>query len=93
MLYYSCSPHWEASSVIHSAYNWFLIFLGFMVPTFLIVGSNVLIMKKLFKVNIKTSINTKRDKYTKNSFSQRFGHVYFPLKAQKESITEAKTML
>ena len=32
------------------AYNWFLIILGFILPTLVIIASNVLVMEKVRKV-------------------------------------------
>ena len=46
-LHSSCSPNWSATSALGISYNCFLLVVGFLLPTLLIVGSNCLVMKSL----------------------------------------------
>ena len=50
-LHSSCSPNWSATSALGISYNCFLLVVGFLLPTLLIVGSNCLVMKSLQNVS------------------------------------------
>ena len=47
---YSCGPQWSTDTPLGVLYNWFLISLGFFLPTLVIVASNVFVLTKLRKV-------------------------------------------
>ena len=46
----SCSPNWSNAESTAIIYNWCLIVLGFLIPTLIIVVSNISVIHKVRKV-------------------------------------------
>ena len=49
----SCAPHWSITTPAGITYNWFLMILGFFVPTAIIVITNVVLVTNLHSVSCK----------------------------------------
>ena len=52
-LFPSCAPNWSSIDKFSLFYNWYLMTLGFFIPTTTVIVSNILVFNKSRKVLAK----------------------------------------